>query len=38
MMMKKFQSIALAALFLDKEERNRDTVLKTRKRLCGVRS
>ena len=38
MITKKLQSIALAALFLDKEERNRDTVLKTRKRLCWVRS
>ena len=38
MMMKRFETIGLAALLLDEEERNEDTVLRTRKRSFWVRS
>ena len=38
MMTKRLQTIALAALLLDEEERNEDTVLRTQKRSCWVRS
>ena len=38
MMLKRLQTIALAALLLDEEERNEDTVLRTQKRSCWVRS
>ena len=37
-MTKRLQTIALAALLLDEEERNEDTVLRTQKRSCWVRS
>ena len=38
MMTKILQTIALAALLLDEEERNEDTVLTTQKRSCWFRS
>ena len=38
MMTKRLQTIALAALLLDEEERNEDTVLRTQKRSYWVRS
>ena len=38
MMMKRLQTIVLAALLLDEEERNEDAVLRTQKGSCWVRS
>ena len=38
MMLKRLQTIALAALLLDEEERNEDTVLRTQKRSSWVGS
>ena len=38
MMTERLQTIALAALLLDEEKRNEDTLLRTQKRSCWVRS
>ena len=38
MMTERLETIGLAALLLYEEERNEDTVLRTRKRSCWVRS
>ena len=38
MMTKRLQTIALAALLLDEEERNEDTVLRTKRQSRWVRS
>ena len=38
MMTKRFQTVALVALLLNEEEKNEDTVLRTQKQSCWVRS